>query len=221
MEAIRQYYRVTVTGRRWLGEHAFEIRFSRPKGFSFQPGQQVTFFHDTLNRDYTLLGPTPGDELAICVRHIPQGRFSTLLAAARSGDVFTISAPFGFFTYQRSWRPAVFVATGTGIAPFVAFARSGVRNFDLLHGVRLADELYYAGELSLAAGRYIPCLSHVFTPGPYPLAFHGHVGDYLAARHPREIYDFYLCGRSEMIRDVMRIIDENYDGSRVFIETFF
>ena len=207
------------TKSKWL--HTFEIRFSRPDGFSFRPGQQITFIHAALRRDYTLLGPTDDEDLAVCVRHIPQGRFSPLLAAADPGDGFTITAPFGFFTYQRSPRPAVFIATGTGIAPFVAFARAGVRNFNLLHGVRTPAELYYAEELSAAAHRYIPCLSVSFAPLPYPHAFHGHVGDYLAAKHPREIYDFYLCGRSEMIRDVMRIIDEHYDGSRVFFETFF
>jgi benzoate/toluate 1,2-dioxygenase reductase component len=216
-------YTLEVTGHRWLTDRTFEIRFRRPPDFQFLPGQKVRFVDGNLERDYTLLGPRGVAELAICVRHIPEGRFSPRLAESKVGDLFQVTPPFGYFTFNISPRRAVFIATGTGIAPFVAFVRDGVHDFDLLHGVRSAEELYYYQELESAARKYIPCLSNAieFPAGMWPLAFSGHVGQGLQALLPSGAYDFYLCGRGDMIRDVMGIIDERYEGSHVFNEIFY
>ncbi len=211
---------VTVISRRQLCPSTVEVRFSRPDGFSFVPGQKISFFHLALRRDYTLLGPVPDAGLAVCVRHIPHGRFSPRLARAKPGDCFEISQPFGFFTFKPSQRPAVFVATGTGIAPFVAYVRAGIRGFKLFHGVRSTDELYYHQEIKAAADRLIPCLS-----GPdaeaMDTAFSGRVGDALAVHLAPTAHDFYLCGNMAMIRDVTRLVDEHYPGSRVYNEAFY
>ncbi|MBI5894459.1 MAG: hypothetical protein HZB24_00055 [Desulfobacterales bacterium] len=116
-------YAIHVMGRRWLTEGIFEIRFDRPAGFDFLPGQKIGFKLQGATWDYTLLGPAQDPALSLCVRHIPEGRFSPRLAAAQPGEPFQITSASGFFTFKPSPRPAVFVATGTGVAPFVAFAR--------------------------------------------------------------------------------------------------
>jgi ferredoxin-NADP reductase len=162
------------------------------------------------------------DHLAICVRHIPQGALSPVLAQAEVGQMFDISEAFGYFTYQPSEQMPVFVATGTGIAPFVAYARSGVSRYCLLHGVRSADELYYREKVEPPAVSYIPCVSELppnhATDGR---VFAGRVTRYLQKQLPPGVYDFYLCGRGEMVRDAMEIIDQRFEGSRVFTEVFF
>jgi ferredoxin-NADP reductase len=215
------FYTVHVLGRRWLNERIFEIRFDRPPGFDFVPGQKVGFRFQDATWDYTLLGPTQDQALTLCVRHVAEGRFSPRLAAARTGDPFQITAVSGFFTFRPSPRPAVFVATGTGVAPFVAFARAGVRGFDLLHGVRLAEDLVYGQELASAARSYRPCLSGPLPAGGDPDVFAGRVDAGLSQYLASGMYDFYLCGNGGMIRDVMRLIDERFPDSRVFTETFF
>ena len=211
-----------VTGHRWLTPNAFEIRFERPPEFEFLPGQKIRLVHAQTDRTYSLINAPRDRELAICVRHIPHGRMTPELAGASIGRMFHLTPAFGFFLFQPSPRLSVFVATGTGIAPFVAFARSGVRGFHLLHGVRHAEELYYRDLLAGVAGAYIPCLSHARTPDAgSPQTFQGRVTAYLETRLPIGDYDFYLCGRGEMVRDAMRIIDRRYPAARVFTETFF
>lgn len=213
---------VEVAARRWLSSRAFEIRFSRPVGLTFLPGQKIRFLQPETEKDYTLINGPQDPQLALCVRHIPGGRFSPQLAQAPLGCRFRISKPFGYFTFKASVRQAVLVATGTGIAPFVAFARDGVREFILLHGVRTADELYYARLLSNAARSYIPCLSaEPAHPGPWPGTFQGRVSRYLETGLADGVYDFYLCGGSGMIRDTTRIIDRRFAESHLYTETFF
>lgn len=221
MTLTQRFHRVKVTGKRWLTQRTFEIRFGRPDGFDFLPGQKIGFIHGALQRDYTLLGPAHADEPAIVVRLVPGGRFSPVLAAAGVGDTFTITSPFGFFTYKSGGYPDVWVAAGTGVAPFVAFVRAGIRDFLLLHGVRQPDELCYADELGRAAGHYVPCISAAMPPHSSTHLFPGRVSDYLAGHLAPGRYDFYLCGPNAMVRDGMRIIDERFDGSRVFSEIFY
>lgn len=213
-------YTVAVTAVHWLSEETFEIRFERPNRFTYLPGQWISIIDGPHRRDYTLLGPSDAEELALCVRFVASGRLSPKLARARRGDRFHISAPSGFFTYKASSHQAVFVATGTGIAPFVAYVRAGVMGFDLLHGGRSESNLYYREIVAAAARRYIPCISGSDGRASLPDVFSGRVAQYLSATYPKGSYDFYLCGRGDMIRDVTRVIDGTFPESRVFMESF-
>jgi hypothetical protein len=47
------------------------------------------------------------------------------------------------------------------------------------------------------------------------------VTDYVKGHLPVMDYDFYLCGRREMVRDMTDLIDERYSSSRVYSEIFF
>ena len=51
--------------------------------------------------------------------------------------------------------------------------------------------------------------------------FHGRVTDYLRDKLPVTAYDFYLCGRREMIRDVTLLVDERFPGSHIYTEPFY
>ena len=213
---------VAVSGVSRLAEHTYEIRLQRPDGFGFLPGQKIGVVHKGNYRDYSLTGSIRDRHLSLCVRRIPGGRLSPVLADARTGDTFQITPAFGFFLFQTSERIAVFVATGTGIAPFVAFVRAGASGYYLLHGVRSANELYYRQLLAPAAKCYRPCL----TGDQKDLCrsqdfFGGRVTRFLEQQLPQGAYDFYLCGRGEMLRDAMGIIDRRFAGARVFSELFF
>jgi ferredoxin-NADP reductase len=129
------------------------------------------------------------------------------------------SGPHGYFTFKPSPRPAIFVATGTGVAPFVSMARAGTKGFTLLHGVKRAEDLFYRDLLSASAQRYMACLSEDASADP--TVFAGRVTRHLERQVPPGACDFYLCGRSEMIRDVTWLVDDRFPGSRVYSEIFF
>jgi len=212
---------LTVTSTRKLTEATVEIRFRRPAGFSFLPGQRIRIRHRSLCRDYSLTGGTEAPELAICVRRIPNGQLTPTLTETEAGERWRASGPLGYFTFQPSERPAIFVATGTGIAPFVAYANSGLRDFVCLHGVRSPDELYYRDILLGAAQRYVPCLSRPTTDPVVRPAHFGRVTDVLRQWPAGREIDFYLCGNGAMVRDALALIDERFPGGRVYTEPFF
>jgi ferredoxin-NADP reductase len=211
-------FRAKITARNWLTDLIFEISLKRPVGFTFISGQKIKIsIHETV-REYTLINAPDDSKLIICVRYIANGRFTPELAQAKLGSTLSLSAPSGFFTYQSRNRKAIFVATGTGIAPFLAFSRAGVTDFILLHGVHCENDLIYREEITAAANQYIACLTRSGHLKPF---WNGHVTNYMEECIPEGSYDFYLCGNREMICDAFQIIDRKFPGSRVFSEPFF
>jgi benzoate/toluate 1,2-dioxygenase reductase subunit len=212
---------VEVIERRWLSKKAFEIHLTRPASFQFNAGQTIRFIHGDVKRYYSIISSPDEPALTLCIRHIPGGAFSTILASAKIGTHFEFTGPHGYFTFLPSQRPPVFVATGTGIAPFVSMGRSGVRNFSLLHGVSHPDDLYYRPVFSNLNISYVPCIS---TPVPEDhhgfTLYQGQVTQYIHTNLKRGAYDFYLCGREEMTRDVTNLVDDCFPGSFVFTEVF-
>jgi ferredoxin-NADP reductase len=228
MEAVRPVegrpetggpFTTRVVSRRPLSPKAFELTLSRPPAFDFSSGQRICLKFGSVERDYSIVSTPAEPGIRLCIRMVPDGMLSPQLAQASAGMALTFTGPHGYFTFKASSRPAVFVATGTGIAPFCAMAGSGVRGFTLIHGVATPDELYYGAFLQLHAAAYQACLSE-----SRPAAaghFAGRVTDYIATHLPRRTYDFYLCGRQDMIRDMTFLVDEEFQGSLIYSETFY
>ena len=211
-------YATEIMAQRWLSKKTFEIRLRRPESFNFKPGQRISLRYKGIERDYSLASSPDETHLALCIRYIKKGGLSRLLGDATEGTRINFYGPHGYFGFNYSQRPSVLVATGTGIAPFRSMVCSGVAPELILHGVETSAELYYADELMSAKNNYVACLSQ---SNNSKIHYNGRVTDYIQDRLPRGIYDFYLCGRREMIRDVTLLIDERFEGSLVYTETFY
>lgn len=214
-----QLFDMVMLGRRWLDDDVFELRLARPAQFACIPGQYLRLHHQDRFRDYTVLMEPRDAELALLVRRVPNGALSPYLARIEPGEALLISGPHGYFNFQPSPRAVVMVATGTGIAPVVAMYRNGLRDACLIHGARTPGGLYYARELQQGLRAYVPCLSA--PEGALPVdGIRGRVSDYLANGLEPGVYDFYVSGQRRMVRDVMRVIDDRFDGSTLFSENF-
>ena len=219
MEAAIKTYSTTLIDRRWLNDKTFELKFSKPSLYKIKPGQRVQICYQTLERDYTPVSGPEEPEITFCIRKVDAGKFTPILSTVRIGTRLDISEPAGYFTFKPSQRPPVFIATGTGIAPFCSMVNSGLTGFTLLHGVDSPEDLYYQTKFESAAALYIPCISK-----DYQLStehYRGRVTDYLQQHLPVGVYDFYLCGRREMIRDVTWLVDERFSGSLIYSELFY
>jgi len=223
VEETRQLlYSSELVHRRWLSTKAFEISLSRPPNFDFQAGHGICIVYEGHTRHYSLTNGPAEPVLTLCVRHIREGLFTPVLAEADLGTRFQYTGPHGYFLFRPSQRPAVFVATGTGIAPFSAMFRSGVSAASVLHGVRTADELYYRQFLSTLPVIYVACISEASASnGLAASVYAGKVTGYIKNHLERRAYDFYLCGRQDMVRDVTLLADEHFPASHVYTEVFY
>jgi benzoate/toluate 1,2-dioxygenase reductase component len=207
--------------RRWLTPEILELRLRRPAAFNFLPGQFVSFLMRGYQRDYTMVSAPHDGTLDFCVAMVDEGRFCSEIIDAAIGTALRLSGPHGHFIFQGPLHPAVLVATGTGIAPFVAFCRNGLKDALLLHGVPTPGGLIYRQLLQSAYRAYVPCISrppegHACPDG----TFVGRVTQYLEHELEPGIYDFYLCGLRTMVQEATVIIDERFAESRLFIEVY-
>jgi len=205
--------------RRWLSGKTFELELEKPSSFKYEPGQRICLIYNSISRDYSLVSAPAENELVLCIRQVGGGMLSPRLSTASVGSRLDFTGPHGYFTFQPSPRPAIFIATGTGVAPFCSMARSGIEDYTLLHGVSVAEDLYYGSVFQSTAKRYIPCLSE--TNDPSETFFKGRVSNYLQTNLAPGVYDFYLCGRQEMIRDVTFLVDEKFQGSHIYTELYY
>ena len=208
--------------RHWLSKSAFEVELSRPENFNFTAGHTIQLIYHGEKRYYSIASAPDDQTVLLCVNFIEKGYFSSLLASAEIGFKLELTGPHGYFTFSPSPRPPVFIATDTGIAPFVSMARSGLKGFTLLHGARYAGELYYQDLLRQSAHQYLPInltisdQDHVSSD-----QFHGKMVDLLKQHLKPERYDFYLCGWQKMIKDVTHLVDDRYPGSHLYTEVFY
>ena len=90
----------------------------------FKPGQFVSF-NETLKgkkitRPYSIVSLPDGNRFELCLNLVHEGVFTPHLFEMKPGDSIEMSAPLGFFVVRDPAKEAVFIATGTGIAPFRA-----------------------------------------------------------------------------------------------------
>src|ERR1700677_5088828 len=118
----------------------------------FKPGQFVSF-NATLNgkkitRPYSIVSLPDGNRFELCLNLVHEGVFTPHLFAMQPGDSIEMSAPLGFFVVRDPAKDAVFIATGTGIAPFRAMApdylsHPQANRLTVLFGVRHEHTIYY------------------------------------------------------------------------------
>jgi ferredoxin--NADP+ reductase len=211
---------VSVLGTRHLTNSTYIIRIER-NGMEFEAGQYISLGLPGAaeKREYSIYSGMHEDYLEVLVKEIDNGVVSKQLKHLHPGAKTEMDGPFGFFTLgteQRTGGRLVFIASGTGIAPFHSYIRSYPSlDYRLIHGVKYGDEAYEADNYDPA--RYILCSSRD-NRGQYP----GMVTGYLKENPPDPDADYYLCGNSNMIHDVYDILKENgVDGGRIHAEVYF
>jgi len=177
------------------------------KDLIFQAGQYISLGlpGNAEKREYSVYSGENEPDLEVLVKEVEEGLVSKQLKNLRPGSKVEIDGPFGFFTlnlHQRYSRPFLFIATGTGVAPFHSFIQSyNDLDYKLLHGVRHLDEAY--GKKDYHNDNYILCTTKD-THGTY----HGRVTDYIRSNPVKKDTLCYLCGNSNMIHDAYDILTE-------------
>lgn len=188
---------------RFVGPEVFELTLDRPEWLQFVPGDCLALFAENgrVSRPYSIASGAHEAEVRFLVRCLPGGEVSPYLASRRPGDRVAVSPPFGWFRpgEHRDKRPFVFVATGTGMAPFFSFLRTEPESRPLAcyYGVRKAHDLVDAEWLRQRCPVSIS-VSREEAPGCH----HGRVTELLTQAPPDPGVDFYLCGLDAMIDEV-------------------
>jgi len=206
----------------WYGADLFELTLTR-EGLEFTPGECVSLFSEdrAVSRPYSIASGISESVLRFLIRKVPGGTITGYLASRRPGDCVRLSQPFGWFHPGQNGQgvPAVFVATGTGIAPFLSYLKSDPVQApaQCLYGVRQLkdavglDCLQDHGHVDLAVSRQV-----------VPDTYHGRVSGLLESLPVETKSHFYLCGLDAMIDTVGNWLEaRGVDPFRIHREVFF
>ncbi len=92
--------------------------------FGFVPGQWLSVKTTTpegeeMTRAYSIASPpSENGRVAFCLNRVQDGFMSNYLCSLDEGAKIAFQGPFGDFILRPPLRDTVFIATGTGIAPF-------------------------------------------------------------------------------------------------------
>ncbi len=205
---------------RQLTNETFSVRLPKAR-FRFRAGQHISLSiqGDYQSREYSIYSGENDENLEVLVKEVQGGYFTPKLRKLKPGALVEVHGPFGKFRIDENYRDThkhIFIASGTGIAPFRSMVRTYPElDYTLIHGVRQGDEAYDRHEY--ADGRYIQCTSRD-KQGDY----HGRLTGYLKeAQFPTDSR-FYLCGNSDMIFDALEILKEKgFERDQIHCEVYF
>lgn len=215
----RSLKKVTVQSNNEISPGAFLLSFTRD--FIFIPGQvlAITTTISVAPRMYSIASGTRDENIRILYTLKPGGELTPNLSVLKAGDEIFVSEPAGnFYGIAGS---SVWIAAGTGIAPFVSMWRSGLtKDKILIHGGRFLHSFYFENEFKTGLREnYIRCCSRETGEGIY----HGRLTRWLQeqpALWPDKKY--YLCGSAEMVvetRDLL--IEKGISYQNIVAEIYF
>lgn len=221
-----------------------EFEMQTAPRFGFVAGQWLSFKTkkadgEEITRAYSIASPPQdNNKFALCLNRVQDGFMSNFLCDMKEGDEISCQGPFGDFILRPPLRDTIFIATGTGIAPFRSMLHwlleDGAPSSDrrhlgkqlyLLFGNRTEKDIYYHNEFQRLARdhanfNYLPTLSR---GGPEWKGLRGYVQEHapgiVAGRTDMHAY---VCGLDKMVkanRDLLKslgwdrrsILYEKYD----------
>lgn len=152
-------YPVKLAGGEQVAEGTMAFRFEKPAGFSFKPGQAIALElidppagDGQSRRTFSLVSAPFESTLAVATR-MRDSAFKRALKALPAGGAIKLQGPFGDMTlHEDRARPAVFIAGGIGITPFMSISRQAAKDqlpqrLLLLYSNRRPEDAAFLAEL--------------------------------------------------------------------------
>ncbi len=178
------------------------LRLPPRRQFQFLPGQYVDIIARKIRRSYSIaLNDYDKNELTFYIKKYDGGMMSKyIFSQMKLNDLVQINGPRGTFFARPSPRKKLILATGTGIAPFVAMLSSGqldMNHASIFWGLRNPDDFF---TLDLPDELYSGIQRIVSRPDAHWKGAVGHVQN-VAMNQISDLtdYEVYACGNPQMI----------------------
>lgn len=214
----------------------FKLVFEPGTEFDFEPGQFVNAMAPSpeegklIKRPYSIASP-PYEKgyLDLVWKRVEGGFMTNYFWKLKEGDTLQVQGPLGRFGLKKPLaKRLVFVATGTGIAPFRAmihelFKEGTDREVWLIFGNRYETDILYDEEWKKLAGQhsnfyYLPTVSrpeHWTGEKEYVQKL---LLKYLKTPHDTHLY---ICGLTNMITEVQKAaLEMGFTKEQIFFEKY-
>lgn len=213
-----------------LTEKSVTIDFEIPKSllnvFQYQAGQYIsleeTIAGEKVRRSYSICTAPSEDRLAVGVKQVPNGVFSTFAnQELKAGSILSVAQPEGRFVLNplsENSRYAA-VAAGSGITPIMAIAKQVLQQtnssyFYLVYGNKSSEDEMFKEELDAMVlaypGRFT--LLRTYSQKKEGNTAFGRIDtaiiDQLESASGLQCQQFFLCGPEAMINNVSGILQK-------------
>lgn len=225
----------TLINRQQLNDTYYQLTLKLSEPIDFQPGQYLNLKLDHKFRAYSIASlPRADATVDLCIDARPGGIGSQFASRVALGTTVSVLLPLGQFVLSPLDLPSVFIATGSGIAPFKAMIQ-GLLNRQtqtpvrLLWGMRFEKELFWEEVWSQFQSdqpqfNYTLCLSREIEPNQQPNnphRFYSRVTKLIKKTiHPG--WQAYLCGNRQMIDMVTQLLTQiGLNQTDIHFEKFY
>jgi glycine betaine catabolism B len=202
----------------WRSTDVVSIRFPKPEGFSYNPGQymMVTLLvgGKPVAKPFTM-SSSPTQPFLEFTKRLTDSEYSTALKAVRLGDSFWLDAPHGIFTFTGEYPKVAFLAGGIGITPFRSICQyctdtHQTSNITLFYGCKNEKDMTFKEELGEMQQKN-PNLKVVFVAAEAGNDWKGKRGFINVELIKAEAPDFgermfYACGPPPMVSAMQKLI---------------
>lgn len=225
-----EQFTAQIESKKQRTEHVYLVNFKlqNPPTISFLPGQTISLHvAESVNRTMSIAS-APSDNTHILMVHdvSPMGPGSKWTLAHEVGDQATFMAPLGIFLLDNSPRKKVFIATGTGIAPFHSMLFSQISTPATLYwGLRHEEDVYWKEEFEELA-KSNPNFNFKLTlskPNETWSGLRGHVTEYVVKEEQQLTEnEYYLCGNREMVKEMeAQLLEAGVPKAQVYKEMYY
>lgn len=191
-----------------------QFTFSKPEGFTFEPGQATDVSIDKEGwRDdkhpFTFTALPGWDDLQFTIKIYPDHHGITeQIGRLGVGDSFLIEDAWGTIQYKGK---GTFIAGGAGVTPFIAIlrdldARGDIAGHRLIFANRTAEDIILKDEFDAMEG--LETL-YVLSNESDPRFEHGHIDKAFLTNHVEDFSQhFYVCGPDKMVEDINAALKE-------------
>jgi ferredoxin-NADP reductase len=219
-------YCTRLKDKQHLGGDTTAFYFARPPGFEFHAGQYI---------DITLINPpeidldgsirsfsiasSPSEEHLLIVTRIRDTAFKRVLQDLPYDAEIALDGPYGSFTlHANSYRPAVFMAGGIGITPFLSMVCSAgrkklARNSYLFYSNPFPEEAAFLNTLqdlekNSLSFRFVPTMTAMDESYESWSGETGSIGPEMLSKHLPSLQGpiYYLAGTPRFVADMLRML---------------
>lgn len=162
--------------------------------------------------------PLDKDDIKFIIRHFENGEVSNKLSKCEPGDTIEIDEVFKFF-YPGTANDYCYIATGTGIAPFLSTLKTlDTKPHTILYGAKTLNDLYEKELLQSLCNNTYFAISQPSEPTNSPKR----VTDLLDKLPISDNMIYYICGIEGMITDVTKyLFDKGVPYNNIQQELFY
>jgi benzoate/toluate 1,2-dioxygenase reductase subunit len=175
------------------------------------------------HRSYSFSSAPGESRISFLIKKIPGGVMTSWLESAQPGNKVELTGPLGSFYLRAVERPLLFLAGGTGLAPFLSMLEVLARaesqqRIHLIYGVTRDLDLVHVDAIETYTKK-LPNFSYdtVVADADSTHARRGWVTQHMPAEALNDgDVDVYLCGPPPMVDAVRKYFDDNGVTPRSF-----